>query len=99
MVLVLAALRARFTWFPFTPWGYLIASSYGGTYWASFFLTWVAQRVILRYGGMPLHAKAVPGFLGIAFGYMAATVASLIMGFATGKTFSFSADRRLYFDI
>ena len=99
IVLLLAALRGRFTWFPLTPWGYLIASSYGGTYWASFCLTWVAQRVILRYGGMPLHTKAVPGFLGIAFGYMAATIASLTMGFATGKTFSFSADRRLYFDI
>lgn len=98
-VLVLAALRARFTWFPITPWGYVIASSYGNTYWASFFLTWAAQRIILRYGGMTAHTRAVPGFLGIAFGYMAATVAAVCMGFATGQVFSFSAGRRLYFDI
>jgi len=99
IVVVLTALRARFTWFPFTPWGYVIASSYGNTYWASFALTWAAQRIILRYGGMTLHAKAVPAFLGIAFGYMTATVAAVIMGFATGQVFSFSAGRRLYFDI
>jgi hypothetical protein len=77
----------------------VIASSYGNTYWASFFLTWVAQRLILRYGGMTLHAKAVPGFLGIAFGYMTATLAAVAIAFATGQTFSFAAGRRLYFDV
>jgi hypothetical protein len=99
IVLLLAALRGRFTWFPFTPWGFVIASSYGNTYWASFFLTWVAQRLILRYGGMTLHARAVPGFLGIAFGYMTATLAAVAIAFATGQTFSFAAGRRLYFDV
>jgi hypothetical protein len=99
IVLALALLRGRFTWFPFTPWGFVIASSYGNTYWASFFLTWVAQRIILRYGGMTLHAKAVPAFLGIAFGYMTATLAAVAMGFATGQVFSFAAGRRLYFDV
>jgi len=98
-VLLLAALRGRYTWFPVTPWGFVISSTYGNTYWASFLLTWVLQRLILRYGGMTLHAKAVPGFLGLAFGYMAATVAAVVMGFATGKVFSFRAGRRLYFDI
>ncbi len=99
IALLLIALRGRFTWFPVTPWGYLIASSYGNTYWASFFLTWAAQRIILRYGGMTMHTRAVPGFLGLAFGYMAATVAAVCMGFATGQVFSFRAGRRLYFDI
>ncbi|MGQ9732940.1 MAG: DUF6785 family protein [Candidatus Zipacnadales bacterium] len=99
IVLVLAALRARFAWFPVTPWGYLIASSYGGTYWGSFFLTWVAQKILLRYGGMTLHTRAVPGFLGLAFGYMAATVAAVCTGWFTGRAFSFAAGRRLYFDV
>jgi len=99
LVLGLAAMRGRFTRFPITPWGYLIASTYGNTYWASFFVTWVAQRLILRYGGMTLNARAVPGFLGLSFGYMSATVAAVIVGFTTGKVFSFRAGRRLYFDI
>jgi hypothetical protein len=99
LALALAALRGRFTWFPITPWGYLIASTYGGTYWASFFLTWVAQKIILRYGGMSLHTRAVPGFLGLSFGYMTATVAAVALGSATGRAFSFAAGRRLYFDI
>ena len=99
VVLTFARLRGRFGAFPFTPWGYLVASSYGGTYWASFFITWVFQKVILRYWGARAHVRAIPFFLGISFGYMAATAAAVAVGFVTGKPFSFSADKRLYFDI
>lgn len=99
IVLVLANLRARYGSFPFTPWGYLVASTYGTTYWASFMLTWAAQKVILRYWGAKAHVRAIPFFLGISFGYMFATVAAVAVGFITGKPFSFSAGKRLYFDI
>jgi hypothetical protein len=99
VVLLLASLRARFAQWPITPWGYLVASSYGHTYWGSFFFTWVAQKVILRYGGMRTHTRAVPFFLGLSFGYMAATVAAVTVGFLCGKPFSFAGGRRLYFDI
>lgn len=99
IVLLLARLRGAYGGFPFTPWGYLIASSYGGTYWASFFITWAAQKVILRYWGAKSHTRAIPFFLGISFGYMAATAAAVAVGFITGKPFSFAAGKRLYFDI
>ncbi len=99
IVLLLARMRGRFGAFPLTPWGYLIASSYGGTYWASFCFTWVAQKVILRYFGAKSHTRAIPFFLGIAFGYMSATVVAVALGFASGKAFSFNSNRRLYFDI
>ncbi len=99
IVLLLAVLRANSARWPVTPWGYLVACSYGTTYWASFLLTWAAHRLILRYGGMRTHVRAVPFFLGMSFGYMAATVAALIVAFAVGKPFSFGAGRRLYFDI
>lgn len=99
IVLALAHLRGRFGNFPFTPWGYLVASTYGGTYWCSFLITWVAQKVILRYWGAKAHTRAIPFFLGISFGYMAATAAAVAVGFATGKPFSFDAGKRLYFDI
>lgn len=99
MVLLLARMRAQYGGFPFTPWGYLVACSYGGTYWFSFLMTWAAQKVILRYWGARSHTRAIPFFLGISFGYMAATVAAVIVGFATGKAFSFAAGKRLYFDI
>lgn len=99
VVLMMAYLRGRYGAFPFTPWGYLVASSYGGTYWTSFLITWVAQKVILRYWGARSHTRAIPFFLGISFGYMAATAAAVAVGFAIGKPFSFRAGKRLYFDI
>lgn len=99
MVILLANLRARYGGFPFTPWGYLIASTYGTTYWTSFMITWAAQKIILRYWGAKSHARAIPFFLGISFGYMFATMAAVIVGFVTGKAFSFAAGKRLYFDV
>lgn len=99
MVLLLAHLRGRYGGFPFTPWGYLIASTYGTTYWTSFLITWIAQKVILRYWGAKAHTRAIPFFLGISFGYMFATVAAVVVGFVTGKPFSFAAGKRLYFDV
>jgi len=99
IVLLLAFVRANSVRWPVTPWGYLIAASYGTTYWASFLITWAAHRVILRYGGMTAHVRAVPFFLGLSFGYMTATVAAVSVAFAVGKPFSFGAGRRLYFDI
>jgi hypothetical protein len=99
IVLLLTVVRANSVRWPVTPWGYLIAASYGTTYWASFLITWAAHRVILRYGGMRAHVRAVPFFLGLSFGYMTATVAAVAIAFAVGKPFSFGAGRRLYFDI
>ncbi len=99
MVLLLAYFRGRYGAFPFTPWGYLIASTYGSTYWTSFLITWGLQKIILRYWGAKSHTKAIPFFLGISFGYMFATMAAVIVGFVTGKPFSFAGGKRLYFDI
>lgn len=99
IVVLFAWLRARYVSFPFTPWGYVIASTYGGTFWTSFLITWAAQKIVLRYFGAQAHKRAIPFFLGISFGYMAATIAALAVGFSVGKPFSFRAGKRLYFDI
>ena len=99
VVLLLTVLRATMVRWPITPWGYLVAASYGTTYWASFLITWAAHRVLLKYGGMRTHVRGVPFFLGLSFGYMTATVAAVIVAFAVGKPFSFGSGRRLYFDI
>ncbi|NPV46418.1 MAG: hypothetical protein HPY69_05650 [Armatimonadetes bacterium] len=99
IVLALAYLRGRYVGFPFTPWSYVIGSTYGTTFWTSFFMTWVAQKLILRYGGAQSYRRAIPFFLGISFGYMTATVAAVTVTFASGKALSFSAGKRLYFDI
>jgi hypothetical protein len=99
IVMLLASLRGRFVNFPFTPWGYVVASTYGSTFWASFLMTWVAQKLVLRYWGARAHRRAIPFFLGISFGYMFATIAAVLVAFAVDKPFSFNAGKRLYFDI
>jgi len=99
VVLLLVGLRRRYATFPMTPWAYLITCSYGATFWPSFLLTWVAQRVLLRYWGPRAYTRAIPLFLGISFGYMFATVAAVGVGFASGRALSFRSGKRLYFDI
>ncbi len=99
IVMLLAWLRARYVGFPFTPWGYVVASTYGSTFWTSFLITWAAQKLLLRYWGAKAHKRAIPFFLGISFGYMFATIAALAVAFSAGKPLSFSSGKRLYFDI
>ncbi|HDP89136.1 MAG TPA: hypothetical protein ENN42_04150 [Thioalkalivibrio sp.] len=99
IVMLLAWLRARYVGFPFTPWGYVVACTYGSTFWTSFLITWAAQKVILRYWGARAHQRAIPLFLGISFGYMFATIAALAVAFSVGKPLSFASGKRLYFDI
>lgn len=99
IVMLLAWLRARYVGFPFTPWGYVVASTYGSTFWASFLITWAAQKIILRYWGARAHQRAIPCFLGISFGYMFATIAALVVAFSVGKPLSFASGKRLFFDI
>ncbi|MGD9494925.1 MAG: DUF6785 family protein [Armatimonadota bacterium] len=99
IVLLLAWLRSRYAGFPFTPWGYVVASVYGSTFWTSFLITWAAQKIVLRYWGARAHQRAIPFFLGISFGYMFATIAALGVAFGVGKPLSFASGKRLYFDI
>lgn len=68
----LTLMRARFSNFPFHPIGFILATLYGDStpYWFAFFFAWLAQRITLRYGGLPLYRKAVPAFLGLAFSHI-----------------------------
>lgn len=70
--LLLAAFRTRFCNFPFHPLGFILGTLYGdhSPYWWPFLLAWIAQRLTLRYGGLPTYRKLVPGFLGLAFGHI-----------------------------
>ncbi len=62
-------LRARFTWWPFHPLGYLMATSYPAhAFWFSIFLGWLAKTLITRYGGSDSGRRALPFFLGLALG-------------------------------
>lgn len=99
VVWLLAWLRGRYTGFPLTPWGYMITCSYGATFWPSFLLVWIIQRLILRYGGPRAYKRFIPFFLGIAFGHMSAAIIALLMALISGSGPSFAGGRRIYFDI
>jgi len=70
--LLLTLLRARFTSIPFHPIGFILGTLYGDStpYWFAFLFAWTAQRITLRYGGLPLYRKVVPAFLGLAFAHI-----------------------------
>lgn len=72
LALLLTVLRARFAAFPLHPLGLMLGTLYGdySPYWWPFLLAWVAQRATLRYGGLSLYRRLVPGFLGLAFGHI-----------------------------
>ena len=69
VIAVTMLLRARFTWWPFHPLGYLMATSYPAhAFWFSIFLGWLAKTLITRYGGTDTGRRALPFFLGLALG-------------------------------
>ncbi len=69
IVFVLGSMRAAFVSWPFHPAGYALAVSYAmDDFWFPVFLSWLIKLVIIRYGGMKLHNRFVPFFLGLILG-------------------------------
>ena len=69
VTLLLMAARARFSWFPLHPLGYIIFTPFAiVTLCFSIFLGWLAKTLIMKFGGTPAYRAALPGFLGLALG-------------------------------
>ena len=67
--LLLITARARFSWFPLHPLGYIIFTPFAiVTLGFSIFLGWLAKTLILKFGGTGAYRAALPGFLGLALG-------------------------------
>ena len=65
----LAAMRARFVWWPFHPAGYLVSGSFGlMRLGLPIFVTWAIKSLLLRYGGLGAHRRAQPFFVGLILG-------------------------------
>jgi hypothetical protein len=59
----------RYLWWQFHPVGYATGSGWAISYmWFSIFLSWLAKRMILNYGGSKSYRKAIPLFLGFILG-------------------------------
>jgi hypothetical protein len=82
---VLQMLRTRIVGFPLHPLGYAVGNAFGSLLWWPFFLVWLVKVAVLRFGGMPLYRKTLPGFLGLALGHF--FTAGIVWGLlgATGK--------------
>ena len=68
-VAVLAVLRIVFVGWPLHPAGFALGISYAMNYfWLCVLVAWLAKFVMIRYGGMNAHRKAIPFFLGLILG-------------------------------
>lgn len=67
--LFLAAMRARFVWWPFHPAGYLVSGSFGlFRLWLPIFVSWLVKALILRYGGLRAYRQALFCAYGLILG-------------------------------
>ena len=67
--LLLALLRMSLFWWPLHPAGYAVASNWSiNLFWFSIFISWVIKSVILRHGGLSLHRRSIPFFVGLILG-------------------------------
>jgi hypothetical protein len=72
----LMAMRTRFLWWRLHPVGFAVASGWCISWmWFSILLGWLCKWVVLKWGGLKAHRKAVPFFLGMILGQM--TIGSL----------------------
>ncbi|MCJ7750677.1 MAG: hypothetical protein MUQ65_06235 [Armatimonadetes bacterium] len=75
-------LSTRFLWWPVSPVGFLIASSFeaNDALWANVFIAWLLTTLVRRYGGLVLFRSLRPAFLGLVLGgYLSDGVVALIV--------------------
>jgi len=74
-------LNAHVVWWPLSPIGFLIASSYetNRSLWLNVFIAWTVTTLIRRYGGLRLEQLVRPAFLGLVLGsYLPSGVLTII---------------------
>ena len=66
---ILYSMRTRFFWWAFHPAGFAVSSSWSmNLFWSSILISWLIKLIILKYGGVKLHRKVIPFFLGLILG-------------------------------
>jgi hypothetical protein len=84
-VLAMGFLHRGVPRWPFHPTGYALGISYATTYfWSCFAVAWLLKILIIRYGGMRLHNRLVPFFLGLILGQYVVGSIWAILGPAYG---------------
>lgn len=81
----LAAVRARFVWWPFHPAAYAASGSWTmGQLWSCLFVSWAIKGVALRVGGRPAHAVIGRAMMGLILGEATARSIWGLASVATG---------------
>ena len=67
--LLLALMRMSLFWWPLHPAGYAVASNWSiNLFWFSIFISWGIKHLMLRHGGLTLHRRGIPFFMGLILG-------------------------------
>ncbi len=79
-------MRRIFIWWPFHAAGYVV----GGTWslnllWFSIFVSWLIKWIILKFGGLKLHRKAMAFFMGLVLGQFIMTSFWGLLGTILGR--------------
>ena len=91
IVCLLMYLRMRFFWFPLHPVAYPLAGTWLGNWcWSSLFVSWALKGVVLKYGGLKLHRRVVPFFIGLILGeYVVGSLFNFIGSAVNIPTYAF----------
>ena len=69
-MLAMVAMHSRFVWWPVSPVGFLVASSWSINYlvWFSTLMGWAISTSVRRFGGLPSYRALRPAFIGLVIG-------------------------------
>ncbi len=87
----LMIMRMKFFWWPFHPAGFAITTSWGmNIIWSCLFVSWLLKWTILKFGGLKMHQKAIPFFLGLILGEFVTGSLWTLVGISLGiQTYGF----------
>jgi hypothetical protein len=81
-----AALRSSFLWWPLHPTGFALGISYAMNYfWMPVLVAWLVKSLLIRYGGMTAHRRAIPFFLGLILGDFTVGALWSLLGLLLGQ--------------
>jgi hypothetical protein len=80
VMLLVSFLRARFYWWPLSPLGLTISTTYATLNSVLMvFTAWLVKTIVLHIGGVQLYNRTKPLFLGLAAGYAVGVVFSWLV--------------------
>lgn len=84
-------MRNRFIWWPLHPAGYAVSNSWGlDVTWFPILLSFIIKSVILKFGGLKVHSRAIPFFAGLILGeFVIGSIWSIIGSLSGLPTYAF----------